>query len=222
MSSIQPSTSASQRASNNTRETQIVAAYQRETLRLVLLAARSYAELTQRGATPSELVNFLRGTRAPPEGAGSPAVEIGPSYGILEATRARWLEAAFESLLEEGLLETSPGSSARWVLSRSGSLALSGRATLQADLFPRPPRLGEHPTCEGRLRRLRAEIAAREGHSAYVVFPNSVLAQLCAVGPRSLADLAEIPGLGEVRVRRYGRRILAALKTSKTGATDRR
>jgi superfamily II DNA helicase RecQ len=38
------------------------------------------------------------------------------------------------------------------------------------------------------------------------------LAELAEKRPRSLAELAEISGLGEARIRKYGRRILAALR----------
>ena len=200
---------------NSTRQLtgeKVVASYQQDTLRLLLLATRLYAELSGRGGTSSEVVNFLRGAQAPPQRPSSAAAKLPPCFGILAALQSRWVEEAFERLVDNGYLEPSPQSPTRWVLSRAGSLALGGRAPLPGELFPQPPRLGDHPTIEKRLRRLRRELAARDGQSAYLVFPNAALAQLCADRPRSLADLAQLPGFGEVRVRRYGRRILAALR----------
>ena len=190
----------------------VVASYQQDSLRLLLIATRLYAELSGRGGTCSEVVNFLRGAQAPPQRSVAQPEQLPHCFGILAAVQSRWVAEAFERLVENGYVEPSPQSPTRWVLSRAGSLALRGRSPLPGELFPRPPRLGDHPTIEKRLRRLRRELAAQEGHSAYVVFPNSALAQLCAERPRSLADLAQVPGFGAVRVRRYGNRILAALK----------
>ena len=65
---------------------------------------------------------------------------------------------------------------------------------------------------EDKLRALRRKLAKAESRSAFGIFPNATLAELAARRPGCLAELAEIPGLGEARIRKYGRRILAALR----------
>lgn len=51
------------------------------------------------------------------------------------------------------------------------------------------------------------------GYSAFVVFTNATLEALAARQPRTLAELAEVPGLGEKRIEAYGERILDAINT---------
>ncbi|AAF10859.1 DNA helicase RecQ [Deinococcus radiodurans] len=63
------------------------------------------------------------------------------------------------------------------------------------------------------LRELRRELMKETGYSAFVVFTNATLEALAARQPRTLAELAEVPGLGEKRIEAYGERILDAINT---------
>jgi ATP-dependent DNA helicase RecQ len=55
-----------------------------------------------------------------------------------------------------------------------------------------------------RLRALRRRLADSEGVPAYIVFSDAVLRQMAARLPRTRADLLEIPGVGPVKLERYG------------------
>jgi len=46
---------------------------------------------------------------------------------------------------------------------------------------------------------------------AYVVFHNSTLEEIAERGPRTLAELAAVPGVGPTKLERYGPEVLAAL-----------
>lgn len=59
---------------------------------------------------------------------------------------------------------------------------------------------------EWRLARARSEEVP-----AYVVFNDRTLAELVARAPRTLAELAAVPGIGPAKLERYGEDILAAL-----------
>jgi DNA helicase-2/ATP-dependent DNA helicase PcrA len=59
---------------------------------------------------------------------------------------------------------------------------------------------------EWRLARARAEEVP-----AYVVFNDRTLAELVARTPKTLAELADIPGIGPAKLERYGDDLLAAL-----------
>ena len=67
------------------------------------------------------------------------------------------------------------------------------------------------------LRELRRELMKETGYSAFVVFTNATLEALAARQPRTLAELAEVPGLGEKRIEAYGARILDAINTMLDG-----
>ena len=57
-----------------------------------------------------------------------------------------------------------------------------------------------------RLARARAEEVP-----AYLVFHNATLEEIAARRPRSLAELAAVPGVGPAKLERYGEEVLAAL-----------
>jgi ATP-dependent DNA helicase RecQ len=67
---------------------------------------------------------------------------------------------------------------------------------------PADPRLYE------RLRQLRTELAEEEGVAPFVVFHDKTLRTIASDKPMTTAALLEIPGIGEVKVERYGRRVL--------------
>jgi superfamily II DNA helicase RecQ len=46
---------------------------------------------------------------------------------------------------------------------------------------------------------------------AYVVFHNATLAEIAERRPRTLAELALVPGVGPAKLERYGHDVLAAL-----------
>ena len=46
---------------------------------------------------------------------------------------------------------------------------------------------------------------------AYVVFHNATLEEIAGRRPRSLAELAAVPGVGPAKLERYGEDVLAAL-----------
>ena len=61
------------------------------------------------------------------------------------------------------------------------------------------------------LKRWRLERARQDEVPAYVVFHNSTLAEIAARRPRSLSDLASVPGVGPSKLERYGDDVLSAL-----------
>ena len=69
------------------------------------------------------------------------------------------------------------------------------------------------------LRTLRSELARRDGVPAYVVFPDTTLAEIAARRPRSLTALADVRGVGPTRLDRYGEQFLAAVRTHGAHAT---
>jgi DNA helicase II / ATP-dependent DNA helicase PcrA len=61
------------------------------------------------------------------------------------------------------------------------------------------------------LKAWRLERARRDEVPAYLVFHNSTLAEIAGRRPRSLAELAAVPGVGPTKLQRYGEELLAAL-----------
>jgi ATP-dependent DNA helicase RecQ len=63
-----------------------------------------------------------------------------------------------------------------------------------------------------RLRAVRREVASDQGVPAYVVLDDAGLAALARQVPRTDAELLRIPGIGPVKLERYGAALLAALR----------
>jgi ATP-dependent DNA helicase UvrD/PcrA len=61
------------------------------------------------------------------------------------------------------------------------------------------------------LKRWRLERARADEVPAYVVFHNSTLSEIAGRKPRTLSDLATVPGVGPAKLERYGDDLLAAL-----------
>ncbi|HEY7797266.1 MAG TPA: HRDC domain-containing protein, partial [Hyphomonadaceae bacterium] len=64
------------------------------------------------------------------------------------------------------------------------------------------------------LRAERARIAREQGVPPYVVFHDSTLRAMAAAQPKSLDEMAEVPGVGQAKLARYGERFLKAIQAS--------
>ncbi|MEY2883958.1 MAG: hypothetical protein RL490_1682 [Pseudomonadota bacterium] len=62
------------------------------------------------------------------------------------------------------------------------------------------------------LRAVRRELAAAAGLPPYVIFHDSTLRAMAATRPRTRAELARIPGVGDRKLDAYGTAFLAAIK----------
>ena len=81
---------------------------------------------------------------------------------------------------------------------------LQGRLRLLSHVRPLPVDAG----LLAALSTARAQVARAEGCTSSAIIPDGVLEQIAAQRPTSLAALAEVSGMGEKRVRRYGALII--------------
>jgi len=91
--------------------------------------------------------------------------------------------------------------------------AAAASAGADADAGGRTP-AGLPPEAEPlfeRLRAWRAAVAREHGLPAYVIFHDATLRLIAASLPTTLAELAQISGVGETKLARYGRQVLDAL-----------
>ncbi|MBT4174213.1 UvrD-helicase domain-containing protein [archaeon] len=64
-----------------------------------------------------------------------------------------------------------------------------------------------------KLREWRREVSMKHGVPAYVIFHDSVLEEIAKRKPIDLDDLAEINGMGQVKLRRFGEDVLAVVNS---------
>ena len=131
-------------------------------------------------------------------------------------------------MVEAGLLRQSSGEYPVLEITALGREVLRGQAetelTLPEPVVAMPSRnssgrtggASAPPSADpgrlDRLRRWRLEVSRRDGVPAYVVFHDSTLAALAAASPRTVADLAEVPGVGPAKLERYGAELFELLK----------
>ncbi len=145
-----------------------------------------------------------------------------PTFGIgTDLDEAAWRGVA-RQLLAAGLLYADAhsfgalklGDAARPVLKGETTLMLR-RQTPRAKLpgrrsggaAPTPPAAGSEPLFEA-LRRWRGERAREQAVPAYVILHDRTLHELAARRPATLAELLDIPGIGEAKAARYGAGLL--------------
>ena len=63
-----------------------------------------------------------------------------------------------------------------------------------------------------KLRARRLELAKAQNVPPYVIFHDKTLMEMAARRPRSAAELAGIPGVGEAKLARYGEAFLEVIR----------
>ena len=62
-----------------------------------------------------------------------------------------------------------------------------------------------------RLQKLRATLARRASVPAYVIFSNQTLRDMCAKQPRDEYEMLRVSGVGEQKLKKYGRAFLEVI-----------
>ena len=81
----------------------------------------------------------------------------------------------------------------------------------QAVPKPEPAKAPQDTGLFDKLRHLRKEIATREHVPPYVVFSDATLKDMCAVLPQNMEEMLEVKGIGEMKLKKYGKEFLACL-----------
>jgi ATP-dependent DNA helicase RecQ len=136
-------------------------------------------------------------------------------FGIASADELALLRPVSRALIARDALRAdaygglSFGPAARAILKGEESLTIAvpperKKSRRQRDSGPADPLFDA-------LRAARRSIAADAGVPPYVVFHDSTLREIAAVRPRNLAELAQVNGVGQAKLSRYGDAMLAAI-----------
>ena len=142
----------------------------------------------------------------------------------------RWLDAAVGA----GMLVASDDVYRTLSLTRLGRDVMAGRNPAAELTLPEPPRARQPRRKKSKATTPETSPAAREAGGAdhvlfealktwrrreaseravppYVVFHDRTLAAIAALRPRSLEELAEVPGIGPTKLAAYGKALLALI-----------
>jgi DNA helicase-2/ATP-dependent DNA helicase PcrA len=145
----------------------------------------------------------------------------GLTDGTMPIIHAQTADAIEEErrLLYVGVTRARKRLQLSWALARSPG----GRQTRTPSRFLRevrkhPPR-GNDDALLLRLREWRHGLATEQSVPAYVIFRDSTLELIAERRPRSTRELAAIPGIGRIKLDRYGAAVLALCAQAPSRAT---
>jgi ATP-dependent DNA helicase RecQ len=147
------------------------------------------------------IVKGLRGSRA--RDVQKRRLNDNRHFGALKSTSEESLFAALDLLLARGLLVKKG--------KKYPTLWVAGKAVRPARVRSAQPVSDKPRTLANRLKNYRRSEARRRRLKPYQVFQNRTLEALCSTRPATEAQLLEIWGLGEERVRKYGSDLLSLL-----------
>ncbi len=155
-----------------------------------------------------------------------------PTFGVgKEKSRNEW-RSIFRQLYAAGILTLDITAYGRWEVSDAGREVLRGKATIQlrqdtvtygkkaARKAAAAAVLGNSEDDQDLFRALRVRrsaLAKAEAVPAYVVLPDRSLIDIVRRRPASLAEMAEVHGIGEAKLKRYGADFLEVVRRHQEG-----
>jgi ATP-dependent DNA helicase RecQ len=177
----------------------------------------------------SRIVEIVRGSRSKMMLAYG--AEDCPTYGRCRTQSKVSVTQLVKSLIDAGYLHIEGQDYPTLAITRIGQEVLQGSRSLNLEKMPgrtvqalttKPDRERPRPVVVPkaetvdpqlfeRLRRLRMELAEEEGVAPFVIFHDKTLRTIASHKPVTSAALLAIPGIGETKAERYGRRVLELL-----------
>jgi ATP-dependent DNA helicase RecQ len=150
------------------------------------------------------------------------------THGILHEHPEPWIVALLRRLMTAALVDVTPGDFPVPFLTPKGRATMKGEMparivlpdanvgrTARATKAKREPApeldIDIDPVLYERLREVRLSIARAAGVPAYVVCHDRTLRDMAAKKPRSADELADVHGMGPIRIDMYGQRFLEAI-----------
>ena len=169
----------------------------------------------------AQIIDILRGARS--DRVLSRDHDTLSVYGIGKGRSVEEWRSVARALLHQGLIEeTQDGYPVLSLNAQSGQVlreelavriaapAKRSRTRAATATAPAAAPAGSGALFE-RLRALRKRLADEHGLPPYVVFHDATLREMAERRPRSLSQFADLPGVGEAKLARYGERFIAAI-----------
>ncbi|HEX7022190.1 MAG TPA: DNA helicase RecQ [Trueperaceae bacterium] len=147
------------------------------------------------------------------------------TYGIGTEHDERTWRSVLRQLVAGGYLTTDASGHGSLLLTPASASVLKGQESVRLRLDPapqksrkvkaarRPPAelAGDEAVLWEALRARRTELAREQGVPPYVIFHDATLREMLEVRPTSLAQLADLSGVGRAKLERYGQAFLKVL-----------
>jgi ATP-dependent DNA helicase RecQ len=150
-----------------------------------------------------------------------------PTYGIMKDMPLSEIKDLINRLISEDYLRLTQGQYPVVKLQPKVGAVLRNEAKVLQKVIQRTARLEKDDSLFEILRKLRREIAAREGVPPYIIFADSTLHEMSKYIPTDSKALLAIKGVGESKLEKYGglflntiQEYLADLANPKTRDTE--
>lgn len=139
------------------------------------------------------------------------------TFGLFKGRSQKAVNLLIQRLVATGYLEVESEHSTLRLLPPSYPV-LKGQATVMLSLPKEPEERKPAEAADGlfdALRSVRRRLAEEENVPAFVVFSDATLRDMCRLQPRNLDEMAEVKGVGEQKLRRYGKEFLAVISENR-------
>jgi len=140
------------------------------------------------------------------------------TYGLLAEKSRDYISSLMDTLEGLGYAETRPPHNTYELTRKAREVLFEGKKVTLARRkeAPKPAKVNQSTRGTGEglfdaLCALRAELARREKVPAYIIFSNATLSEMVYHRPSTMRELRNIPGIGEVKAKKYGKLFLAEL-----------
>lgn len=142
------------------------------------------------------------------------------TYGLMKQRTEKEILDLIQLLAAEGYLHLAEGKFPVLKLTQRAAAVLTGEERVEQRIRVKPAAAvlqDAEAELFDELRRLRSEIAKREGIPPYIVFPDSTLREMCGVQPTNPAAMLKIKGVGEAKFFKYGAYFIDFFKSRQSG-----
>lgn len=158
----------------------------------------------------SMITDILRGSKN--EKLLSLGFEALSTYGIMKDVSPKRIRAEIDYLAEYGYVSVSDGDYPQIRLNGRSAELLKEKKQLSMKM-PREKKpvikkdmnITADDFLFSELKKLRSDIASREGVPAYIVFADSALKDMCRIKPVDIPHFLAVSGVGNVKAEKYGR-----------------
>jgi ATP-dependent DNA helicase RecQ len=185
------------------------------------------ARLAQRGQRfgAAQIIDILRGARS--ERVLSRGHDTLSVYGIGKQRSIDEWRGVARALLHQGLIDETQDGFPVLSLNAQSAKVLREELAVQIAAAVKKPKLrraggtnagngvpghAQDGTLFEHLRALRKRLADENGLPPYVVFHDATLREMAARRPLTLAQFAQLPGVGRAKLERYGEEFIAAMR----------
>ncbi|WP_412989905.1 DNA helicase RecQ [Pediococcus siamensis] len=135
------------------------------------------------------------------------------TYGLLREKSQKQLTELIDFLTASAYLQASNGQYPVLSLTSRGIRVLQGQEQVFRKMAtPVKTNILEDSALFTKLRLLRRDLAEAQGVPPFVIFSDKTLRGMCELMPTTLSEMAEVKGVGEQKLHKYGPQFIEVIK----------